>query len=204
MTKREDFFQAIKEGNFSNVRSLLLENSRLANALDDQGVSGVLTALYYNEPEIAEFLGSVKRDLTIFETAALGWTERLGLILSEHPNDLNKFSSDGFQALGLAAFFGRTEAARLLIENGADVNTHSKNSFHVTPLHSAVASENLEIARMLLKNGADVNAHQKGGATPLHLAAQNGQVEMAHLLLDNGADIKAVTKQAKMPSPSRR
>jgi ankyrin repeat protein len=171
---------------------MLLENSRLANTLDDQGVSGVLTALYYNEQDIAEFLGVVKRDLSVFEAAALGWSERLGIILAEHPNELNKFSSDGFQALGLVAFFGRTDAARLLIDFDADVNTHSQNEFHVTPLHSAAASGNLEIARMLLESGADANARQQGGFTPLHSSAQNGQIEMANLLLEHGADITLV------------
>lgn len=194
MTKREAFFKSIQEGNFAEVKRLLLENSRLANSLDDQGVSGVLIALYYREPEIAEFLAGVKRELSLFEAAALGRDARVALILAEHPKELNKFSSDGFQALGLAAFFSRATAARLLIEAGAEVDTPSQNPFHVTPLHSAAASGNLEIAGLLLENGADANARQQSGFTPLHSAAQNGQVEMAKLLLEHGADIQAVNE----------
>lgn len=191
MTKREDFFQAIQDGNIDVVKTMMLENARLANTLNDQGVSGVLIALYYNEPEIADFLASVRRELNVFEAAAMGKSEQLARILTEHPKELNKFSGDGFQALGLAAFFSRADAARILIEFGADVDTTSQNNFKVTPLHSAAASGNIEIAGLLLENGANANARQQAGFTPLHSAAQNGQVEMALLLLEHGADVKA-------------
>lgn len=194
MTKREEFFRAIQEGKIDVVKTMMLENARLANTLNDQGVSGVLIALYYNEPDIAEFLASVRRELNIFEAAALGNSERLGLILTEHPKELNKFSGDGFQAVGLAAFFSQADVARILIEFGAEVDTPSQNDLHVTPLHSAAASSNVEIAGLLLENGANANARQQGDFTPLHSAAQNGQVEMALLLLEHGADVKAVNE----------
>ncbi len=186
MTKREDFFQAIKEGKIAEVKTLMLENARLANTLNDQGVSGVLIALYHNEPDIAKFLASVRRELNIFEAAALGNTERLGLILVEHPKELNKFSGDGFQALGLAAFFGQADAARILIEAGSEVDTSSQNDLHVTPLHSAVASGNVQIAGLLLENGADVKAVNAAGQSVLEVADANGRSEMVELLKSRG------------------
>jgi uncharacterized protein len=197
MSKREILFQWIKEGNFQGVKSLVLENSRLGNSLNDEGVSGVLVALYHNEPEIAEFMAGVRTSLNQFETAALGRIKTLRLILQEHGNHINQFSGDGYQALGLAAFFGQAEAARILVEFGAEVNAPSQNRLHVTPLYSATASGNSEIVALLLEHGADANAKQMGGLTPLHAAAQKGQIEMAELLLAHGAEPGAVNDEGK-------
>lgn len=189
MTKKEIFFQSIKEGNFEEVRTLLLENPLLANKVNQENVSPVLIALYHNEPEIAEFLAGIRSSLNQFEAAALGRSKYLEMYLQQHINRINEFSGDGFQALGLAAFFGQEECARLLIMSGAEINTASRNPMQVTPLHSAAASQNIEIVRQLLDHGADPNVRQQGGFTPLHAAAQNGQIEMAELLLAHGAEI---------------
>jgi uncharacterized protein len=100
---------------------------------------------------------------------------------------LDQFSVDGFQGLGLAAFFGQVEVVEYLIKSGAKVNIPSSNPMHVQPLHSAVAAHHMQISEMLLEAGANVNAVQQDGYTPLHVAAANGQIEMVQLLLCFGA-----------------
>ena len=67
-----------------------------------------------------------------------------------------------------AAFRGRLENVRFLIQDGADVNATNKD-YKQTPLH--IANEgHLEIAKLLVEKRAKVNATDKHGKTPLHNA----------------------------------
>jgi uncharacterized protein len=184
----KEFFQALEHGSLEKVQKILLKNPRLPDMLTDQGITTVLLAAYNGQFNIAGYLASKKPVLPVFESAALGEVDSLRQVLEADPEKVNAVNADGFQPLGLACFFRRGEAARLLVERGADVNAPSQNAQHVTPLHSAAAGRSLEIARLLLEQGAEVDAVQKGGYTPLHAAAQNEQLEMVELLLQHGAD----------------
>ena len=81
------------------------------------------------------------------------------------------------------------EAAALLIEHGADVNSLSKWG---APLHVAAKNGDRDIVSLLLENGADPNLPGgEEGWTPLFFAAYSGSLEAASLLIDKGADIYA-------------
>ncbi len=95
--------------------------------------------------------------------------------------------------------FNHEDAARYLLDHGAEVNAPSKNSFGVYPVHSAAAARNNTILGWLLEAGADPNATQSGEFTPLHTAADHGDTEMIHLLLRFGASIYAMTKDGRSP-----
>ncbi len=78
--------------------------------------------------------------------------------------DLNIFP------LAWSVLHGQTEAARLLIENGADVNI--KDDDGSTPLHGAVVFGRADVAKLLVENGANLQVRNNDGATPadaLHL-----------------------------------
>ena len=182
------FFQAIQKGERESVGVYLDNEPELVNMLDPRsGLSALMTALYYMEPEIASLLMERGATVNLFEAAAAGKIDRLRALLDEQSGGVNDFSPDGFQALGLAAFFGQDAAAELLLARGAEVNTPSRNRMSVCPLHSAVAARRLRIASLLIEHGADVNAAQSDEFTPLMGAAQNGQTEMIELLLAHGA-----------------
>lgn len=153
-------------------------------------MSDVLQAVYRGDREEAERLASA-RELDVFEAAALGRTERLQTLLDEEPERANAWADDGFQPLGLASFFGHVDAARLLVERGAEVNSASRNSMKVMPLHSAVATQDpearYELAKLLLEAGADANARQQDEFTPLMAADQHGDQRLRELLVEHGA-----------------
>ena len=66
-----------------------------------------------------------------------------------------------------AAIMGQTEAAKLLLQHGADTNGRNRDGN--TALHLAVFLGHAETAELLLKNGADVNAKNGKGETPINL-----------------------------------
>ena len=66
-----------------------------------------------------------------------------------------------------AALLGRTEAASLLIDAGAEVNPRSADGS--TPLHTAAFFGRAETAELLLEAGADTAARNHYGQTPLQV-----------------------------------
>lgn len=150
-----------------------------------------MQALYQGKTDEAKAIAATRSDLDVLEAAAIGDVERLRALLDEDPSLANAWSDDGFTPLHYAAFFGQPEAAKLLIERGADLEARSTNrefALDAAPLHSAVAARERGTIEVLLDAGADVNAVQHGGFTPLLEAAQTGQAEVVELLLERGAD----------------
>lgn len=147
--------------------------------------------MYRGDQARAEELLASNPELDVFEAAAVGRTERLRELLDEDPSLANAWAKDGFQPLGLASFFGHTDAVRLLLERGAEVNSPSRNEMKVMPLHSAAAtpepSARYEIAKLLLERGADPNARQQDDFTPLMAADQHGDERLGELLTEYGA-----------------
>jgi ankyrin repeat protein len=135
-----------------------------------------------------EALLAADPDLDLFEASAVGRIDRVRAGIDDDHDSVRRSSPDGFTALHLAAFFGKPEVARMLLDAGASVDTYTTNELANQPLHAAAAGRHLEVCRLLLAAGADVNATQHGGYTPLHEAAQHGDVEMVELFLSAGAD----------------
>jgi ankyrin repeat protein len=168
--------------------------------------SPIMDALYHGRTAEADQMltDAGAESLTIHEAAAMGAVGRLRHLLDDEPAAANAWSADGFQPLGLAAFFGRREAVELLLARGGEVNTHARHQFHVAALHAALAGPQPSIARLLVDAGADVNARQQAGVTPLHETAHNGDLELTQLLLDHGADPLVTDDQGQTPAATAR
>jgi uncharacterized protein len=95
----------------------------------------------------------------------------------------------GQTALMWAVSERHPEAARLLIEKGANVHARSKGGF--TALLFAAREGDVESARVLIGAGAGVDQTAPDGATPLVLAAASGREAVAIFLLEHGADANA-------------
>ena len=92
---------------------------------------------------------------------------------------------------------GNLDAARLLIEFGADVNAIDSDKQRLMPLHGRAEHGDVGMVELLLQHGADVHAVSCMG-TPLHCAVGGFQHappvrwgEVAERLLAAGADINA-------------
>ncbi|MBR1001959.1 MULTISPECIES: ankyrin repeat domain-containing protein [Bradyrhizobium] len=195
MPTGEEFLAIVKRGETDEVRAALETEPALANTRNAQGLSALMTALYNQQPKIADLIRAHATDVNIFEASAAGDKARVASLLAKDPSLAKATAPDGFGALGLAAFFGHDDVMKTLLEAGADPNVPSKNPMKVTPLHSAVANRDseraLKMARVLLSHAADVNVVQHGGWTPLQQAAAHGNIGLVKLLLERGADISA-------------
>jgi ankyrin repeat protein len=92
-----------------------------------------MQALYAGDVERALDLLPPDDELTVFDAAAFGRIERLRAILEDDPAHSAAFSADGFTPLHLAVFGGQEDAARLLIERGANVDAGSRARSRVSP-----------------------------------------------------------------------
>ena len=194
-------FELIDAGDRDALAAELDRDPELAGERNADGLSPVLYALYNGKSELVEPLLEANPPLDAFDAAAVGPTRGLAELLDSEPELATSWSPDGFTALHLAAFFGQAEAAKILLERGAEVNLVARNaSIHVTPLHSAAAGSHAEIVKLLLEHGADPNAAQDGGFTPLHSAAQNDDRESAEALLEAGADPSLANDDGQTPA----
>jgi uncharacterized protein len=160
-------------------------------------MSELLSALYRGDRARVDELLAEGPDLNVFEAAALGRADRIRDLLDEDPSRANAFGDDGFHALGLACFFGHVDAARLLLERGADVNALSTNEhIQTAAIHAAAASNEqgsgestrYELVELVLEHGADPNLRQGGGFRAIDAARQNGDTRVEQFLRDHGAD----------------
>ena len=92
-----------------------------------------------------------------------------------------------------------SDIAKLLLEQGANVNDRDKNGD--TPLHLASHNHRLKIVRVLLDYGANADSKNDLGKTPLQLAlwgecheSQEDGVDVALLLLEHNVQVYARSK----------
>lgn len=133
--------------------------------------------------------GAIKKPVsvtTLSEVAGRGFTRCLKLLLE---SDAAVDSKHLQAALGAAAAAGQTEACRMLVEKGADLDSVEGLSSPI--LVSAAESRRLETLQYLAEQGADVNKAQAStGVTALIRAAISYAWDIVRYLVDKGADVK--------------
>lgn len=201
---RNEMIDAVKINNLDKVAELIKKDSNLINATNNAGETAVLMAAYYRSQEIKELLLSCGAELNIFEASAVGNTQRAKEWLADSPELIGSYSMDGFTPLGLASHFGNEETVKLLLDQGADINTRSKDgNLNNMAIHAAIAGNHEHIVKLLIEHGADLDIKCEGkwrpGFTPLHVAAYFGRASMIKMLIEAGADKSAQNDKGETP-----
>ena len=151
-------FESIKAGDRDAVCEALDADPDLAGERDENGLSPVLAALYNGQSDLVDPILDANPPLDVFDSAAVGRTRGLEELLEAEPALVSAWSPDGFTALHLAAFFGQEDAAKLLLERGADPRVVSRQrEIQVAPVQSAAAGGHDAIVRLLLDAGAELD-----------------------------------------------
>jgi hypothetical protein len=190
-------FDAAAVGDTNAIESLLADYPVLTEARGGwQLYRPLFFAIQAGHTGASDVLRRHGATLDVFEAAALGDVTELHRLLGPAP-ELAKARRRHCDATPLHAARGNLEAARLLIEFGADVNAIDSAEQRLMPLHCRAEHGDVEMVELLLAHGADALAPSCMG-TPLHCAVGGFQHtpperwrEVAHRLLDAGADINA-------------
>lgn len=107
--------------------------------------------------------------MNLHEAAEAGNSELIQATLLRGTTPVDVRDGDGATPLLLAAFKGHVDAARCLIQWGAQIDAANERGY--TPLMAAARDGRIEAVRLLLQHGASVDRVDAEGLTPLIFAA---------------------------------
>lgn len=185
---RDQIFKAIDIADSGELKTLLDHDPTLASSKSNDGLSAVLFCMYIGKPDLADIILEYKPELDLYDLSALGGVGQISALLATDQKAIHEYSGDGFTGLHVACYFGQADVAKLLLENGADVNKIAMNGTDLRPLQSAVAGCHVDVVRVLLDFKPDLNVRMLGGFTPLMSAHALGDEEIIRMLMGHGAD----------------
>jgi ankyrin repeat protein len=152
-------FELIDTGDAQGVRDLLASDPGAAAGHDENGLT-VLMRAAYRGGDVFEAVRAANPPLEPFDRIMVGESTDLPAP--------DAWTADGFTPLHIAAFARNVEAARALLEAGADPNVMATASFaRVTPLGTCAFAGATEVAELLLAHGADPSIMEAPGSEQL-------------------------------------
>jgi len=199
---------AAEKGYSNTVTKLAKLNPSLLKDADNSGNTALMTAVRQGREDIVRLLRENGSDVNYIVPsregaasalqAALDTTDfkdeqmRIMLYLLQNSANAKIRNATGRFPLLFAVDHGRTEAAKILIEHGADVNdADQKGNF---ALMSAACNGYPWLVALLVEKGANMQMALSDGNTPLMCAVLGGHVDAAKALLEKGANVNAKTE----------
>jgi ankyrin repeat protein len=179
MAQREEFLNAVKQGDGPAVTELLRQNPELTTVADEYDKTGLHWAAEKDHVEIARLLLDAGADIeatTSWGDTPLKWAATLGS--SNVAELLLERGARGF-TLTVAAALGKLDDVKALIGPDPDLSI---------ALYGAARNGHTEVVEYLLDHGAAIDTRGFFGGTGLHWAAINGHRETVELLIARGAN----------------
>jgi RNA polymerase sigma factor (sigma-70 family) len=159
-----DHHEAAAIGDTEHVRSILDRSPELLDSFSAEGFTALGLAAHFGHLDTMRLLLDRGADVNVVSRHPIGATPLIG-----------------------ALFGRRVEAAKILIERGADVRRGRGGKGWPragwTPLHYAAAFGFPDLVSLLLERGASVDARDDSGATPLDVAREVSREDIAGILL---------------------
>lgn len=191
---------AVKNGNLDVINLLILNNADLFVFGGDEESLVNLARASKKESIIKELK---LRQFEQWERSKEHFSEKYFSLAIKHDNDLiiqkfldeeilaNTILIDGLLPVVAAVFQDSQDVVRLLIKEGADVNSEF-DTRAILLIAAMYGYEN--IVQTLIAAGADINNYEGAHTTALMFAAENNYSEIVKKLLSAGADPNFVNK----------
>lgn len=179
-----DRFVGAAHGNLDALSAMLEANPELLNARSSQDETALGAAAHMGRRKIAEFLLGHGAPLDICAAAMLAKRDEVAQMAAAGPPQTQQAGSHGIPLMFHAALGGDLEIARILVDNGADLNAGDGLN---TALHAAVLMNKPEMAEWLLSHGANPELRDYSGKTPLELAIEMKRTGVEEVLKRSAA-----------------
>src|SRR5262245_54675078 len=190
---------AIRSGNVDAVK-ILLDRGATVDFKDSVKQSSLMLAVREDESDIVRLLISKGAEVNavtrvgatpgwVLPNSVPGFGHGIGIVRGGLPARGSRYLiPGGMTPLLYAARDGRIEAARLLIQNGADLEVQDPNG--ITPLLMSITNNQIETARFFIERGARINVVDWYGRSPLWSA-----VEVRNMDVDNATFVNGVNRE---------
>ncbi len=169
---------AAKNGRVDVVNKLL-ERKVNVDAQGKQGVTALMLAAENNQVEIAKLLLKKNADPNLEDQT--GWSALMKAVYQGNTSCVEALAGRSRQEINrgllIAALTGHKEIAKILLDNGAEVDSRADDGR--TSLMLAGIKGDSDLVSLLLKAGADPTLTDKSGATAASLAMAKGHQEVA-------------------------
>jgi ankyrin repeat protein len=181
---------------------LLLDHKADPNVAGRDGSTALMLAAENNQPEILKMLISRGADPNRQDNN--GWTAVLKAAYQGNAKCIEVLAShtklELDRALLVATLMEKKEAAKALLDNGAEVDFRASDGR--TPLILAAGKGNKDLVEVLLQAGADPSLTDQGGQTAQAVAAAKGYNDIVELLRHAPAPTGTPAVAAATPSAS--
>jgi ankyrin repeat protein len=181
---------ASKNGRIEVVNKLLEQKLNL-NLQDKQGETALELAAANNQADIVKLLLKKNADPNIQDQS--GWSALMKAVYQGNTACVEALAVQSHQevnrALLVAALTGHKDVVKVLLDNGAEVDTRADDGR--TPLMLAAAKGDADMVAALLAVGAEPTLVDKSGATAAALAAAKGYNDLANRLQQSPAPAPA-------------
>jgi len=190
-------WSAIRSGNVEAVK-VLLDRGATADFKDSVRQTSLMVAIREDHPDIVRLLISRGADTNavtrvgatpnwVLPNSVAGFGHGIGIVRGGLPDRGSRYlTPGGMTPLLYAARDGRIESARLLVQNGAKLETTDPNG--ITPLLMSITNNQVETALFLIDRGAQINIVDWYGRSPLWSAVEVRNMDIDNATFVNGVD----------------